>query len=166
MRIELPVSEALALGESQGLVPPFVHDLRVEGETVRLQVDAGRLMGQSGGIGRFLGGLAGRVPVTARFTGWADGVATVTVTAESHGIPLHRFMPLVEGQVRQKLREQGLPDGAVDFRTGADDPVVAVDVRRLLATKVAGVVVTDLRLRDAVLHVTVALDPTVPFRLL
>lgn len=166
MRIELPMSEALALGEAQGLVPPFVHDVRVQGSTVRLQVDAGELMGRSGGLGRFLGGLAGRVPITATFTGWADGVATITVTAESRGIPLHRFMPLVEGQVRQKLREQGLPDGVVDFRTGPADPVVTVDVRRLVASKVAGVVVTDLRLHDGALHVTAALDPGVPFRLL
>ncbi|MBX9243485.1 hypothetical protein ICW40_01530 [Actinotalea ferrariae] len=166
MRIELPLSEALALGEAQGAIPPFVHDIRVVGSAVHLQVDAGQVMGRSGGLARFLGGLAGRVPIAATFTGWADGVATLTVTAESRGIPLHRFLPLIEGQIKAKLREQGIPEGAVDVRTGAGDPVVAVDVRRLLASKVSGLVVTDLRLQDATLHVTAALDPGVRFRVL
>lgn len=166
MRIELPLGEALTLARSQGVIPPFVDGVRVHGSTIHLQVDAAQVMGSQGGLGRFIGGLAGKVPVSATFTGWADGVATVTVRAESRGIPLHRFMPLVEGRIRQQLRAQGLPDGAVEFRTGADDPVVAVDVRRLLASKVAGVVVTDLRLADGTLHVTASLDPTIPFRLL
>lgn len=166
VRIELPTDEALALARAQGVIPPFVRSVRVQGATVHVVVDAAQLLGKQGGLGRFLGGLAGDVPVAATFTGWADGVATVTVRAESRGIPLHRFMPLVEGKVREQLRAQGLPDGVVDFRTGAEDPVVAVDVRRLVASKVAGLVVTDLRLHDGVVVLTAALEPGVPFRVL
>ncbi|WP_182112439.1 MULTISPECIES: hypothetical protein [unclassified Actinotalea] len=166
MRIELPLDEVLTLATTQGVVPPFVHGLRADGETLRLRVDAAEVMGRSGGLGRLLGGLAGEVPITARFTGWADGVVTLAVTAESRGIPLHRFMPLVENKIRERLRAAGLPDGVVEVRTGPSDPVIAVDTRRLLAAKVAGVVVTDVRVHDATLHVAAVLDPEVPFRLL
>lgn len=164
MRLELPVTEALSIAAMMGVVPPFVQDVRAEGSTVHLQVDAARVMGGSG-IGRFLGGLAGHVPVAARFTGFADGVATIAVTAEARGIPLHRFMPMVEGRIKEKLAEQGLPPGVVEVRTGASDPVIAVDVRRLVAAKVSGVVVTDVALLDATVHVT-ATTTDEPFRLL
>lgn len=158
MRIEVPVAEAVAVAVAQGMLPPFVHDVRAEGSTLHLVVDAAQVMGRSG-IGRFLGGLAGQVPVTARLTGWADGVVTVAVTAESRGLPLQRFMPMLEGQIQAQLRRHGLPDSVVDVRTGAAEPVIAVDVQRLVDAKVAGVTVTAVELRDAVVHVTAAVGP-------
>lgn len=154
MRIELPVTEALALGAAAGALPPFLREVRADGSVVHLMVDAGMLMGRQGGLGGFLGGLLGVVPVTVTFSGYADGVATVTLRADARGLPVHRFLPLLEGQIRAQLAQQGIPDGVVDFRTGAGDPVIAVDVQRLVAAKVAGVTVSDVALRDATVHVT------------
>ena len=164
MRLELPVTEALSIAATMGVIPPFVQGIRAEGSTVHLQIDAAQVMGGSG-IGRFLGGLAGLVPVAAHFTGFADGVATVSVTAEARGVPLHRFMPMVEGRIKAQLAAQGLPPGVVEVRTGPSDPVIAIDVRRLVAAKVSGVAVTDVALRDATVHVT-ATTTDEPFHLL
>jgi hypothetical protein len=156
MQIALPFTEALAVAASQKLLPPMLSGIHCEGSTVHAEVDLRAIPDPSTAL-RFAAAAAGTVAVTARFAGYADGVVTLVVTAHARTLPAHKLLPYLLGPINAMLREQGLPEGLVEIQRGESEPWVLIDVQQAVATKADGVTVTALGLRNAVIHVDVAL---------
>jgi len=151
MRIELPFAEALSFATARSPLPPFVTSIRCDDDTIRAVIDL-RGIRVSSTAARFALAAAGDVDVTARPTGYADGVLTVALTAHAWGLPAHRLVPLLVDRIDDALRDAGVPDGAVRIERGDPHTVVRVDVQRLIAERVSGLVVTAFSLGGAVLR--------------
>lgn len=151
MKIELGFTEALAIANARQLVPPMVESLRCEGSTVFAEIDLGAIPTDSFGM-RLALAAAGTVSVSGRLTGFADGIATVVITAHARGLPAHKLVPYLLDTVNGAIRDAGLPDGLVEIRRGDPDPIAIINVQRGVDTVVAGVTVTDVRLVDAIIH--------------
>ena len=157
MQISLPLDEALALAAASKPLPPFVRSLRCEGSTIVVEVDL-RLVPDGGTALRLAAAAVGTVTATAVLTGFAGGVATFEVTAQARSIPAHKLLNHLTGPVNTALARQGLPEGLVEIRKGDGDPVVAVRVQEAVATKVAGVTLTDLAVHDGAVHVSARIE--------
>ncbi|HEY3548675.1 MAG TPA: hypothetical protein VGK17_21585, partial [Propionicimonas sp.] len=136
MQLALHFTEALAVVTSQAPLPPMVQAVRAEGSTVHAEIDPARIPDASAAI-RIAAAALGTVPVTARLAAYADGVATVEVTAHARGLPAHRLVPYLVGPITAMLRDQGLPDGLIEIERGETATLVRVQVQRAVDTKVA-----------------------------
>ena len=157
MQLSLPLDEALALAAAKKPLPPFVRSLRCENSTIVVEVDL-RLVPDGGTALRLAAAAVGTVTATAVLTGYAGGVATFEVTAQARSIPAHKLLNHLTGPVNTALARQGLPEGLVEIRKGDGDPVVAVRVQEAVATKVTGVMLTDLAVHDGAVHVSARIE--------
>ncbi|GGC00237.1 hypothetical protein [Cellulomonas carbonis] len=163
MQLTVTVAEALSLAAAKQPLPPFVRSVDAEGSTLRLRVDISRLPDAPSAL-RFVAAAVGTVDVVVRFTGYADGVATLAVTSQARGLPVHTLLNALTDTATAQLRRRGLGD-VVEIRRGASEPTVAVHVQRAVEARTAGLVVTAVDLRDATVHATVAVGPPGTVRL-
>lgn len=154
MQLTVTVAEALALAAAQQPLPPFVRSVDADGSAVRLRVDIGRLPDAPSAL-RFVAAAVGVVDVVVRFSGYAEGVATLTVTSQARGLPVHTLLNALTDTATAQLRRRGLGE-LVEIHRGTSEPTVAVHVQRAVAERTAGLTVTALDLRDATVHATVA----------
>lgn len=155
MYLELPFDEALVLAASRGPLPPMVRSLRAEGSTVHVEVDL-RLIPDPPLALRLAAGALGSVAVSATYVGFDAGSVRLAITFHARQLPAHLVLNHAIGPINDLLRAQGLPDGLVEVRRGAQEPLVVVNVQAAVDAKVDGVLVTALDLREAVLRVTTA----------
>lgn len=160
MQIALPFTEALALAAAAGPLPPMVRSVRAEGSTVRALVDL-RQVPSTSGAARLAFAAIGTVEVRARLLDMAHGTATVEVQAEARGLPAHKLLRHLTGTITSVLRERGLPEDLVEVQQGTEAPLVLVHVQRAVDARAAGVTVTGLGLRDAVIYAEVTIGDVV-----
>jgi hypothetical protein len=130
----------------------MVRDLRCEGSTIHAEIDLREIPDPSTRL-RLAAAAVGVVAVTVRFADYSAGVATLVVTAHARALPAHKLVPYLVGPINAALRDRGLPAGLVEVQRGETEPWIVIAVQRGLSAKVEGVTVTDLALRDAVIHV-------------
>ncbi len=153
MKLSLPFTEAIAIATASEPLPTMIQSLRCEGDTVLAEIDLGQIPDASTAL-RFAAAAAGTISITARFTGFSHGVATLAVTVHARALPAHKLLPMLVGPINNALRDNGLPDGLVTITRGDNEPLVFIDVQKAVASKANGVTVTELRLADAVIHVS------------
>ena len=158
MQLALPFTEAIALAEAKEPRPPMVRELRCEGSTIHADIDPRAIPDLPTGL-RLAAAAAGTVTVTVRFADYADGVATLVVTAHARALPAHRLVPYLIGPINSALRNAGLPEGVVEVQRGESEPWVVIAVQRAISSKVEGVTLTSLALRDAVFHLEATVGP-------
>ncbi|MBO1751009.1 hypothetical protein J4G33_04255 [Actinotalea sp. BY-33] len=160
MQVSLSVEEAVTLAAVAQPLPPFVSGVRGEGALVHAEVDLPEVPGASG-LARLALQAAGTVTVSAQLIGYAAGVATLEVHAEARGLPAHRLLNQLTGVLSERLAAQGLPDGLLEVRPGPRAPLIMVRVQDAVASRVDGVTLTGLVLRDGQVHADLALRPPV-----
>jgi hypothetical protein len=148
MRIELPFPEAVALATARQPLPSLVTFLSASDESVLADIDLRALHPDSFALSLAFAA-AGTVSITARFTGFADGIATFAVTAHARGLPAHKVVPYLLRTVNSAIVRFGVPEGVVEVTDGADGPLVRIDLQRAIETAVLGVRVTSFLLRGA-----------------
>lgn len=147
MYVEIPVTEALALAAAREPLPPMVRSVRAEGATVHAEVDLHAIPDAPTAL-RWAATALGTVSVSATFTGYAEGVASLRITVHARSLPAHVFINPLVGPINNALKQRGLPDGLVELRHGEGEPVVRVGVQSAVDSKVTGVTVTGIDLRD------------------
>ena len=152
MQLALPFAEAIALAVAKEPLPPMVRELRCEGSTLHADIDLRVIPDPSTAL-RLAAAAVGTVAVTLRFADYSDGTATLVVTAHARALPAHKLVPFLIGPINAALRNHGLPEGLVEIQRGESEPWIVVAVQRAISTKVDGVILTDLGLQDAVIHV-------------
>ena len=152
MQLALPFAEAIALAVAKEPLPPMVRELRCEGSTIHADIDLRAIPEPSTAL-RLAAAAAGTVTVTVRFADYSAGKVTLVVTAHARALPAHKLVPFLVGPINTALRDHGLPSGLVEVRRGESEPWVVADVQRAITTKVEGVTLTGLALRDSVFHV-------------
>ena len=152
MQIALPFAEAIAVVVAKEPLPPMVRDVRCEGSTIHADIDLREIPDPSTGL-RLAAAAVGVVAVTLRFADYSDGVVTLVVTAHARALPAHKLVPYLVGPINAALRDRGLPPGLVEVQRGESEPWIVIAVQDAVSAKVEGVTVTDLALRDAVIHV-------------
>jgi len=162
MRIEVTIDEAVALARAVQPLPGMVLAVRAAGETgdaVEVDLDPAQLPGASGLV-RLGAALAGRVTVTARFLGFADGDASFALAAQARGLTVDRLLNHLTGVIAEALAAQGLPPDAVELRPGADGPVLVAHAQAAVDARASGVVVqaVDLRAGRATVELAVPGD--------
>lgn len=159
MHIEVTIDEAVQLVRAVRPLPGMVLAVRATdaGDAVEADLDPAQLPGASGLI-RFGAALAGRVTVTARYLGFADGDVTFALAAQARGITVDRILNHLSGRLAANLREQGLPADLVEVRPGADGPVLVAHVQAAADARATGVVVQAVDLRGG----TATVDLEVP----
>jgi hypothetical protein len=158
MQLALPFAEAIAFAEVQEPLPPMVRDLRCEGSTIHADIDLRAIPDPSTGL-RLAAAAVGTVAVTVRFADYSAGTATLVVTAHARALPAHKLVPFLVGPINAALRDRGLPPGIVEVQRGESEPWVVIAVQQAISTKVEGVTLTGLELRDAVFHVEATVGP-------
>ncbi|BDZ47578.1 hypothetical protein [Naasia aerilata] len=148
MRIELPFPEAVALATAERPLPPLVTFLSASEESVLADIDLRELHPESFVLALAFAA-AGTVAVTARFTGFAEGIATFAVTGHARGLPAHKVLPYVLGTVNAAIQRAGVPEGVVRVAEDAHEPVVRIDLQRAVETAVLGIRLTSFQLRGA-----------------
>lgn len=156
MRIELPFAEALALADAGPGIPPVVRSLGCSGSTITAVLDLDALPTGSFAM-RLAFAAAGEVTVTARLAHFAAGIATFAITAHARGLAAHRLLPYLLSTVNDGVARSGLPAGLVEVQAEGDQPVVRVDVQQAVRSAAEGIVVTGLRIEDAVVIVDAAI---------
>lgn len=151
MQLTMTVVEAVRLARAADAVPPFVRDVRGDGEVVHLDVDPAGVPGLSGFM-RLGAALAGTVAVTVRLLRYTDGVATFGLELRARGLSLGSMVNAFADHATAMVRKQGL-DVPIVVRQEATGPVVDVGVQAAVESKVTGVRVTGLALRDGAAHV-------------
>lgn len=160
MRIEVTVDEAVRLARAVVPLPAMVLGVRPDGDagdTVEVDLDPALLPGASGLV-RIGAALAGRVTVTARFLGFADGDASFALAAQARGLTVDRLLNHLTGAIADALAAQGLPPDLVELRPGADGPVLVAHAQAAVDARVSGVVVQAVDLR----HGRATVDLAVP----
>lgn len=152
MQLAVPFDEAVALAAAKEPFPSMVRGLRCEGSTIHVDIDLREIPDPSTGL-RLAAAAAGTVAVTVRFADYSEGVVTLVVTAHARTFPAHKLVPYLVGPLNAALRARGLPPGLVEIQRGESEPWIVIAVQRAISTKVEGVTLTGLGLRDAVLHV-------------
>lgn len=155
MQITLTVDEAVRLARATGGLPPVVRAVRGQGDTVTAELD-GRLLPGLGRAARFAAAAVGVVPVHARFTGFADGVARFDLAASVRGLPVGALVGAVAHVLDDQLAARGLPPGSVELRRDPAGPVLLVQPQPFLAPLAGGLTVTDLAVTDATLQVVLS----------
>ncbi|MCU1432710.1 MAG: hypothetical protein JWP95_1815 [Actinotalea sp.] len=155
MQLALPFTEALALATAKEPLPPMVGAVRCEGSTIHAEIDLRAIPDPSTAL-RFAAAAAGTVAVTVRFADYSRGLVTLVVTAHARTLPAHKLLPYLIGPINAALRERGLPEGIVEVQRGESEPWIVVAVQRAVSTKVEGLTVTGLGLRDAVIYLEAA----------
>ncbi len=143
MRIEVTIDEAVRLARAARLLPGMVLEVRAggpAGDAVEVDLDPAQLPGTSGLL-RFGAALAGRVTVTARFAGFADGDASFALAAQARGLTVDRLLNHLTGVIAEALAGQGLPPDVVELRPGADGPVLVAHAQAAVDARAGGVVV-------------------------
>ena len=151
MQLALPFTEAIALAAAKEPLPPMVRALRCEGSTIHAEIDLRAIPDPSTGL-RLAAKAVGTVAVTVRFADYSEGMATLVVTAHARTLAAHKLVPYLIGPINSALRDRGLPEGLVEVQRGESEPWVVIAIQRAISTKVEGLLVTDLGLRDAVIH--------------
>ena len=152
MQIALPFAEAIAVVVAKEPLPPMVRDLRCEGSTIHADIDLRAIPDPSTSL-RLAAAAVGVVAVTVRFADFSAGAVTLVVTAHARALPAHKLVPFLVGPINAALRDRGLPPGLVEVQRGESEPWVVIAVQDAISAKVDGVTVTELALRDAVIHV-------------
>jgi len=156
MRIELPVAEAIAFATVNSPLPPLVESISSEGSHVEAVIDL-QLVPTTSFAMRLLSAAAGTVTVTATFAGYARGAAAFDITAEARGLPAHKLLPALLDRANQAITDSDVPAGLLELIDTASGPQLLVNVQHLVGQKVPGVTVTDIDLRDGVLHIEAGL---------
>lgn len=149
MQITGTVDEAVRLARAAFPLPAMVLAVRSTGDagdTVEVDLDPALLPGASGLV-RIGAALAGRVTVTARFLGFADGDASFALAAHARGVTVDRLLNHLTGAIADALAAQGLPPDVVELRPGADGPVLVAHAQAAVDARVSGVVVQAVDLR-------------------
>lgn len=160
MRIEVTVDEAVRLARAVVPLPAMVLGVRPAGDAgdaVEVDLDAALLPGATGLV-RLGAALAGRVTVTARFLGFADGDASFALAAQARGLTVDRLLNHLTGAIADALAAQGLPPDVVELRPGTDGPVLVAHAQAAVDARVTGVVVQAVDLR----HGGATVDLAVP----
>ena len=152
MQLAIPFTEALALATARDPLPPLVRSVRTEGSVVHAEIDL-RMIPDAPTALRLAAAAVGTVAVTARLSGFGDGVALVAVTAHARALPAHKLLGYLSGPIDDALRRQGLPPGLVEIRRGEGDPVLAIHVQDAVDTRATGITVTGLGLTEGVIYV-------------
>lgn len=147
MRIEITVEEAVRLARAVAPLPPMVLAVRPSGPAVEVDLDPTLVPGLSG-VMRFGAALAGRVTVTARWLGYADGDATLSLTAQARGITVGRLLNALAETIGTALAANGLPRDLVELRPTDAGLHAVAHVQAAVATKASGVVVHAADLTD------------------
>jgi len=150
VHVTLPVVEAIRLGRAAGALPPFVMDVRADGDLVQVDVDPTRVPGLSGLI-RLGAALAGVVTADVRLLRYADGVATLGLAVRARGLNVSSLVNAFAAHATDMVRKQGL-DVPITVREEPTGPVVDIGVQAAVDGQVAGVRVVGLALRDAAVH--------------
>ncbi|QAY62051.1 hypothetical protein ET495_00700 [Xylanimonas allomyrinae] len=142
MLLQLTPAEALGLASMSGAgLPSFVTSVSADADTVRVTADLRRL-GELPGPLKLAARLTPVVRADVRVLGFADGRATLEVEAHAGGLPVGKLLGLLAGPLSARIAAQGLPDDAIAIRPDAS---VVVDVEALLAARLPGLTVTDVR---------------------
>lgn len=157
MKIDLPFTEAMAIATVTTPLPAVVRSMRCEGSTVHIDVDLQAIPDPSMAL-RLAAAVAGTVAATARFAGYSDGVMTLAITAHARNLPAHKLLPYLLEPINRAISERGLPEGLVEIQRGDPDPLVLVDVQKAVETKVRGITVTGLDIRDAIVGFEARID--------
>ena len=152
MRVDIPFAELLALATSEKSLPDFVESVTAAGATVRAMVDLRKVPSDSLPV-RLALGAAGVVELSAEIVDFDIGVASLRVTVQARGLPAHKLLPYLITPIDSAIRKRGLPAGLVRIDRGDGDPLVLLDVQKAVDSRVEGVTITKLRMRDAELRV-------------
>lgn len=164
MDIALTIPELLRLAAPAGL-PPGIGTPTFVGDTLTTDVDP-RALPDLPTAARLAARAAGNVTVTVRVLRLSSGVAVLDVTASARSLPAHRlvglFLGTVENALRGALVARGVSAAAVRLRPDGPHLEVLADTAALLAPAplpphLRGLRVTELRLADGRVHVSVAL---------
>lgn len=161
MQITFPISEALTVATSQQPLPPMVASVLGKGNAVFAEIDL-RLVPDPPMALRLAAAAVGTVSVVAVFTGYTGGVATFEIGAQARSLPAHKLVNHLTAPINTALRSRGLPDGLVEVRRGTDEPVLALRLQDAIASKVAGVTLVALDIRDGAIHATLSLGAVRP----
>lgn len=159
MHLTMTVREAVTLARAADAVPPFVLDVRADGDVVHVDVDPTGVPGVSG-VMRLGAALAGVVTAEVRLLRFADGVATFGVALRARGLNVSSLVNAFASYATDMVRKQGL-DVPITVRQEATGPVVDVGVQAAVDGQVAGVRVVGLVLRDAAVQVAVEISDDV-----
>ena len=162
MRIEVTVDEAVRLARAAVPLPAMVLAVRAAGDAgdaVEVDLDPALLPGASGLI-RLGSALAGRVAVTARFLGFADGDASFALAARARGFTVDRLLNHLTGAIAEALAAQGLPPDVVELRPGADGPVLVAHAQAAVDARATGVVVRAVALTSGQVALEVEIGDT------
>lgn len=160
MHIQITVDEALRLVTAKEPLPALVRSVRADGDAVVVEVEP-RLLPELSGAMRFAASLAGVVPVVARFVGFEDGVARFGLDVTAHGLPAHRLVSALAGTITTQISRKGFPTGAVEIHRTDGAPELAVAIQSFVEPLVGGVTVIGFALRDATIHVELAVGDVV-----
>lgn len=132
----LPAHEALALARQAGALPGEFEEVRAQGDTLTLGVNARER------LPRLLRGLSPTVTVTLRFERFAAGRAAFRVETALRALPLTALTQLL-------LKLVSLPElrGVAVVPEGGELRLW-VDLQGLLGTRLRGLELTDFRLAE------------------
>lgn len=153
MRLTMTVREAVTLARAADVVPPFVLDVRADGDVVHVDVDPTGVPGLSG-VMRLGAALAGVVTAEVRLLRFTDGVATFGLALRARGLNVSSLVNAFASYATDMVRKQGL-DVPITVRQEATGPVVDVGVQAAVDGQVTGVRVVGLTLQDASVQVEV-----------
>lgn len=154
MKIELPLSEALAIATVAEPLPSMLLAVRADDATVEVDFDAGEALGKGGGLMSIMGRAAGTVTVAATFESFSAGTAVFAIKAQARGMSVDRLLGQAAGMIPGLALKAGLPPDVAELRTGADGPELVVHVQRGVDAKVSDVFVEDLDIKDETAHMT------------
>ncbi|MGV8969791.1 MAG: hypothetical protein ACOH1J_05010 [Microbacteriaceae bacterium] len=156
MRIELPVSEAVAFARTRDVLPSMIESLTSEGSAIEIVIDL-RLIPAENFAMKLFAAAAGTVTVTATFVGFTDGIATFDMGAEARGINADTLLSAMIGRANASIRDSDLPEGVVEFADSAVGTQLLINLQAILDDRMHGVTVSDVRLRNGVLSVEAGL---------
>ena len=153
MQIVVSVAEALSLALARGPLPAVVRSVVADGSTVRAEIDLRAVPDPPTAL-RLAASALGTVNVSLLYRGFDGAVATFEVSAHARALPAHKLLNYVVGPINSALAARGLPEGLVEIRKGAGEPILAIGVRDAVAAQVEGVTLTALDVRDGAVHAT------------
>lgn len=139
---------------------PGVTSLTCDDDTVLATIDLKAIPHAPTAV-KLAAAVSPQVHATAKVESFVDPILTLRVTATAAKLPVHKLLGLVEGPLTSVLAQRGLPKDAVDIVTGDGDPLVKVDVNRVIAAKNPDVHVRSLTLKDG--HLTILGDGDLSF---
>ena len=155
MQIALPFLEAIALATSRSPLPPVVTSLTCDGSTVHVELDLRQIESPSLAV-RLALAAGGTVRVDARIDWFENGIATLVVTVHARGLPAHKLLPYLVGPIEDALRARGLPEKLVTVQRSDSDTEVLIELQQAVDSRTDGLVITSLRVDDAVIHLSAA----------